>query len=222
MSYSYITHDKAISLRKKGFSLKEVSEHLHISKSTASIWLSSIELSSKAQGRLANKQILGQYKTVLLKKEYRDKQMKKYEFLASRNMKNIILSKDLSKLLCTLLWWCEGNKDTKVVRFTSSDKTLIANFLHVFRSGFNLNESKFRALVHIHNYHDDLTQKSFWSNVTKIPLKQFYASFQKKNTGKRIHKDYAGCIAISYYDARIAKELLALYNAFTYKLGGVR
>ncbi len=33
--------------------------------------------------------------------------------------------------------------------------------------------------------------------------------------GTRTKVGYPGCIAISYYDAKIAKELDALYNAFT-------
>lgn len=212
---------KAIALRKRGFSLKEISEKLAISKSTASDWLSSIELSPSAQKRLARKQILGQYKTILLKRKFREEQKTLAQSVALNELSSLTISKELLKLCCTFMWWCEGNKDTKVVRFTSSDVTLVNNFLYTFRSGFALDESKFRALVHLHPYHDDAAQKKFWSHVTNIPLKQFYASFKKENTGKRIHIDYAGCIAISYYDAKIAKELYALYNAFTL-IRGVR
>jgi len=48
-------------------------------------------------------------------------------------------------------------------------------------------------------------------------LSQFQKSFQKQNSGKRKHEDYQGCIAVTYYDAKIAKELEAIYNAFTIK-----
>ncbi len=221
MAYRIEDKEKAIALRKQGYSLKEISEHLKIAKSTASVWLSSINLSVSAQKRLAKKQILGQYKTVLLKRELKNLRIKADEAKAYRIIRNLSFSQGYIKLCCALMWWCEGNKNSSFLRFTSSDVTLIKNYLSLLRKGFALDESKFRVLVHLHTYHNDDTQKKFWSQVTKIPLSQFNKSFQKKNTGKRTKENYPGCIALTYYDAKIAKELEALYNEFT-KSRGVR
>lgn len=219
--YSIQIRSQAINLRKRGLSLKEVAEKLKISKSTASEWLSSLELSASAQKRLAGKQILGRYKVIVIKRKLKAEQKKILDKKAYELLNRTSFSRELNKLCCALLWWCEGNKDDSMVRFTSSDTTLIKNFLFLLRSGWRIEESKFRALVHLHSYHNEVAQKKFWSNVTNIPLSQFNRSYQKLNTGKRLHKDYPGCIAISYYDARIAKELYALYNAFG-KIRGVR
>ncbi len=60
-------------------------------------------------------------------------------------------------------------------------------------------------------FHDEL--KTFWSEVTSIPLTQFNKSYRKTNTGKTKKAGYQGCASIYYYDAKIAKELTALYNA---------
>lgn len=215
MTHDISTRASAIRLRKAGYSLKEVSEKLHIAKSTASLWLADIELSASAQKKLVQKQIIGQYKTVLLKKQQRLARKLGDEQKAQELLRTIPFSRELTKLLCALLWWCEGNKHSSFVRFTSSDETLIENYLHVFRNGFDLDEKKFRVLVHLHNYHNDMVQKTFWSEVTKIPLKQFHNSFHKPNTGKRKQDHYQGCIAVTYYDANIAKELEAIYNSFT-------
>ena len=221
MSYSIKIKSSAISLREKGYSLGEISKQLQISKSTISEWVGSIELSANAQKRLADKKIIGQNKSTLLKRKRTMENKRIAQNLALNNLNNINFSKELLKLCCSLFWWCEGNKDTSMIRFTSSDHTLISNFLYTLRTGFEINESKFRALVHIHAYHNDEKQKAYWSKITKIPLNQFYASFQKKNTGIRTKENYPGCVAISYYDAKIAKELEALYNAFTI-IRGVR
>lgn len=132
------------------------------------------------------------------------------------------MSVSSAKLLCALIWWCEGNKNETFVRFTNSDPTLIHIFLYTLRKGFHLDEGKFRALVHIHKYHNDERQKLYWSSITKIPLSQFYNSYKKSSTGKRKHIGYQGCIAISYYDSKIANELEAVYNTFTQIIGGVR
>lgn len=220
--YSIEKKTTAIRLRKRGFSLTEISEKLHIAKSTSSVWLSGINLSTSAQKRLARKKMLGQYKTVLLKRAFRETQRKKLQGQAYSLLKKITFSREIAKLYCALIWWCEGNKNFSSVRFTSSDVTLIKNFLFLLRSGFSLDEAKFRAIVHIHEYHNDSAQKEFWSEITKIPLTQFWKSYQKGNTSKRVHQDYPGCIAISYYDARIAKELEAIYNAFSNRRGVVQ
>lgn len=222
MPHAIELKNRAIALRKKGFSLKEIADKLQIAKSTASEWLSSIKLSLSAQKRLAKKQILGQYKTVLLKKKLKELNRRHYEKEALETLKDVSLSKEIARLCCTLLWWCEGNKNASFVRFTSSDSTLITNFIFLLRKSFQLDESKFRVLVHIHKYHNDDIQKKYWSNITGIPLTQFHRSYQKFNTGIRIKENYQGCIALTYYNARIAKELEAIYNAFTALFRGVR
>lgn len=213
--------DKAISLRKKGFSLKEISEKLKIAKSTASDWLKNVPLNQEAQERLKKKQILGQYKTQLINKQKRIKLLKKYLNESNKQLKRIIFTKDIYQLFCALFYWCEGNKRDSFIRFTNSDPKMIRNFLTLLRKSFLLDEKKFRALLHLHSYHNEKKQKEFWSKITQIPISQFNRSYLKKNTQKRLRKNYPGCIAISYYDAKIVKKLISLYNSFASYIRGV-
>lgn len=219
MVYSLTIKQKAIKLREKGYSLNYIAESLEIAKSTASIWLSDVKLSPSQRSFLRSNANMSRQKTIMTK---RSQQEVLNKHIATQTIQRVNLSNDLAKIYCTLLWWCEGNKNESFVRFTNSDPTLVKNFLIYFRKSFPLDEKKFRVLIHIHSYHDEQKQKKFWSKVTNIPIPQFYRSFQKPHTGKRIHKNYQGCIAVSYYDAKIAKELEAIYNAFTLISGGVR
>lgn len=220
MSYSIDIKERAIKLRRRGFSIKEIAAKLHIAQSTSSAWLSDITLSNTAQKRLVRRKILGQYKSILISKKAREEQRKALEETSRSMLSTLPQSRELMKLCCALVWWCEGNKNTTSVKFTNSDTTLISNFLYFLRVGFNINESKLRALVHIHQYHNDLEQKKFWSQITKIPLSQFHRSYEKPNTGKRSRENYPGCLALVYYDASVAKELKAIYNTFS-ELRGV-
>lgn len=215
MSYSLTIKEEALSLRRKGFSIKEVAAELKIAKSTSSVWLKDVLLDGKAQNRLKKRKILGQYKSRLIHFKKREEQQSKRYARVEQVLSKIKMSKELSKLCCSLLYWCEGNKgrDT-LVRFTNSDPQLIKMFLSLLRKGFDINESKFRALIHLHQYHDEEKQKVLWHEITKIPLNQFNRSYWKPNTGKRKHNNYPGCIAISYYDAEVAKELTTIYNSF--------
>ncbi len=220
MPYQIEIKEKAVNLRKRGYSIKEIAFKLHISASTSSEWLSGIVLSSMAQKRLARRKILGQYKSIFIRKKIREQQKVILEEEAFKLLSTIPVSHNLAKVYCSLIWWCEGAKNTTSVKFANSDPTLISNFLYLLRSGFKIDESKLRALVHIHEYHNDKTQKQFWSKVTNIPLTQFHRSYLKPNTRKRIKENYPGCLGLVYYDARVAKELEAIYNTFS-KLRGV-
>ncbi len=219
MSYSIETKEKAKRLRKRGFSIKEISKKLGTAKSTASVWSSNIKLNSKAQKRLEKRRILGQYKTQQIKKLQKEEILKEYSLKASKEISKINLDRSIYKLLCAIFYWCEGTKADDSVRFINSDPVMISTFLKLLRNSFNLDEKKFRALLHFHDYHDENKQKIFWSEITKIPIKQFNKSYLKSNTKKRIRDNYQGCIAIYYYDHSIAKEITALYNSFAKHIG---
>lgn len=220
MPYSIEIRNQAVFLRKKGFSLKEISEKLGIAKSTASYWLQNVNLNSKAQERLKSHQILGQYKSRIIKKAQRENLIKEYQLKTYQEISKINFDKNLYKLLCSFLYWCEGAKlNSTHVRFINSDPKMIKIFLSLLRKSFEVEEKKFRALIHLHEYHNEEKQKRFWSKITKIPSQQFNKSYRKPNTRKRIRNNYPGCLAIYYYDHKIAKELAALYNGFVKYLG---
>lgn len=68
--------------------------------------------------------------------------------------------------------------------------------------------------MHLHQYHDEIKQKSFWQNITKIPINQFNRTYWKPHTGKNSRPDYPGCLAVTYLDAKVAKQIAAIYNTF--------
>ncbi|MEK7172345.1 MAG: helix-turn-helix domain-containing protein [Patescibacteria group bacterium] len=210
---SKILKQKAISMRKEGWSIPQISKKLGIAKSTASLWVSKIPLPQNILDQIKDKELIGREKGLAVMKARRylaqlqiqdgaDKFIKKLKLL---NKKNIL------KLLVAVLFWCEGSKRTSEVRFTNSDPKLVRVFLYTIRKAFNINELKFRALVHLHEYHNKKRQHHFWSTVTGIPLNQFTKPYLKPHTGKRKRDNYQGCISIRYADANIAKELKALY-----------
>jgi len=125
MSYSIKIKERAIDLRKKGCSLKEVAEKLEIAKSTASLWLGGIELDERAQARLKGRKILGQYKTMILwrqKRKRRDTLLNKKAFSIINKLE---FNRDFNKLLCSVLFWAEGTKNYERLSFTNSDPDMI-------------------------------------------------------------------------------------------------
>lgn len=222
MAHSIELKESAQKLRKKGFSLKEISEKLKISKSTASTWLAHIKLGTKAQRRLIQRRIIGQYKSQQIKRRKRKKLQSQYRRKTLKELSVIKFSREFYKLTSALLFWCEGAKNQSCVEFINSDPLMIETFLRLLRFAFELDERKFRILMHLHEYHQEEKQKEFWSKITKIPENQFTKTYWKPHTKKRKRENYPGCIRISYYDAHIARQLYAWYNNFAKSLRGVR
>lgn len=218
MAYSISLKDKIIKLRKKGYSLSELNLRFGVSKGILSNWLRNVYLSKKAEQRLLTKIKKGQLVSATNKKEKTKKEMDAYFNDSIRNVEKLKIDKNLAKIICALLYWCEGDKNFhSAVRFTNSDDKLIKTFLSLLRNSFKLDESKFRVCIHLHNYHNSKKQLKFWTKITDIPLSNFIKPYKKKNTGKRTKEGYNGCVSIRYHDVKIARQLLMVAKAFLLK-----
>lgn len=209
---------EAVLLRKKGYSIKEVANKLNVAKGTASLWLRNVVLGKKALARLEKRRILGQYKTIFIKRKKRERETRERFNRARLSLRKIPKNKEVAKLACALMFWCEGGKLTDTqVQFINSDPLLIQTFVELLRKGFKIDEKKFRILMHLHGYHSERKCKQLWSHITQIPKTQFTKSYLKPNNRTRIRRDYMGSIRISYYDASLVKDLKAIYKTFAYQ-----
>lgn len=211
---------KAIELRKQGFSLRVIAESLHIAKSTASVWLKDVFLDKKAQEKIKGFKSDGLQKAIQISKEKRQGKLSLIEADVLRFVDRIPQSKEIDKLACALLYWCEGEKSKSSVSFVNSDPQMIATFLVLFRSSFQVDEKKFRISLHLHEYHEDLQEIEFWSRITAIPKEQFYKVYRKPNTGKSKKENYRGCVAIRYYDVKVIMELQKIWEHYSHKING--
>jgi len=206
---------KAINLRGKGYSIQELKDTLKVSKSSISLWVRNVKLSKKAKTRLEKRYTVAQLAS---QKSIKEKTRQKTE-IANQFAKDIIgksvLSQETSLVICAMIWWCEGNKGVRnAVIFTNSDPELVKSFLFLLRSSLDLDERKFRVLMHLHGYHDEKVQKIFWSKITNIPQTQFNKSYLKPTNGKYKKENYQGCIKVSYNDVAIARRLESVAKLF--------
>ena len=199
---------KAVALREKGYSINELKGILNVSKSTISLWVRNVELSKVAKEKLESKYTKAQ---LLSQKAIQEKTKNKNEvanLFARGVLQKSKVTQEIKILICAMIWWCEGNKGTRnAVVFTNSDSDLVKSFLSFFRDSFQLDETKFRVLMHLHSYHNENNQKKFWSKVTNIPQLQFNRSYLKSSNGKYKKENYQGCIKVAYNDVSIARKL---------------
>jgi transposase-like protein len=220
LSYSIRVKEEAVNLRKKGYSIKEIAKQLGIAQSTSSLWVRDVLLSRKAQSRLKQRKIYGQYKASQFWKRKRKKIMHQSNQKALSSLAEIEFNLSVYKLLCSFLYWAEGGKSTNsYIDFNNSEPRMVSTFLTLLRKSFPIHEEKLRALIHIHEYHNEKEIREYWSGLTKIPKLQFTKSYRKPHTAKRIRPNYKGSIRIRYYDSKIALELRSIYNMFAKSIG---
>jgi orotate phosphoribosyltransferase-like protein len=70
---------KALRLRSLGYSMGEISDRLHISQSTAYLWVKNVQLSAGAQKRLLDRGAEGRAKGVLTNRKKRQALLKKIQ-----------------------------------------------------------------------------------------------------------------------------------------------
>ena len=162
MAYPIEIKEEAIRLRELGCSLNEIHKELGVSKSILSGWLYSVFLDKSAKEKLLSKVRLGQLVSAEKKKEKIIQQINSYKQLAKERLTRIKLDRELIRILCSLIYFCEGTKNSRSgVRFTNSDSRLASTFLELFRVGFDIQESKLRVCLHLHEYHNKTKQLNF-------------------------------------------------------------
>lgn len=211
---------QAIALRREGYLYSEIALKLGIAKSTAHSWTSKIDISQTTAdailARFTDSQISRIDNMAMVNRSHRLEREKELREKARSIVDNTSIATSHKMIICASLFWCEGTKDAAGgMRFTNSDPIMVRVFLKLLRESFDLDESKFRALVHLHEYHDPKKQQLFWSKLTQIPLKQFNNPYLKPHTGKRKRDEYPGCIRITYLNASFGKLLKMIYIEFS-------
>jgi transcriptional regulator with XRE-family HTH domain len=216
MAYPSLMRHEAVKLRKRGYSLKELSERLGVVKSTIALWTEDVVMDEKAERRLLTVIKRGQFVSAQ-KKRARTKATEDRYFKEAQE--EIRSNPNYNKIICAMIYWCEGAKSTRGIAFTNSDPNLVKTFLKLLRDSFKLDEKKFRPCIHLHSYHSPEKQLDFWSKVTDINKQQFIKPYQKPNTGKRIYENYQGCISVVYHSSDLARRLIAIAKAYLNLMG---
>ena len=200
---------EASVLRRRGYSLRQLSERLNLSRSTVSLWTKNVKLTQLGIDRARSNQAAHREtsgKTLHTRKLDR---IKKATRIAENFIRTIKVNRTLNMVILSIFYQCEGSKADRGVRFANSNPEIVRVFLFVLRSCFLIKEDRLHVRVHIHDYHDDEKIRKYWSEVTKVPVSRFYKSFIKRSDHKFKHLDYKGCVHISYSDSHISRVILA-------------
>lgn len=185
--------EKALRLRAKGWSYKEIAQTLTVSKSTAYYWTRRVKLSKTAQARIEKKikeslkKGLIAYNKVYSKIRSQEaaKIREGYKEKASRDIKN--LSKKDLKLIGAALYWAEGdNKNRNNFSFSNSNPFIIKTIMEFLRKVCKIPDEKIKAKMHLYPQINPRKAILFWSKITNLPKTQFTKpQFQISKASKR-------------------------------------
>lgn len=165
--------NKIITLRRKGYSISEISLDVGKSKSVVSRYIQGIT-------------ILPKYKDILLKKQggskVRSKDLWEKSKISASNLLGKMTKRDEIILLMGI-YWGEGTKNE--LNIINSDPVLLRAFIH-FIKNFDVSKERIKASVRI--YEDIKLDRaiSYWSNILGLEKKQFLKieSIKGKKKGK--------------------------------------
>jgi transcriptional regulator with XRE-family HTH domain len=187
--------NKALELRQKGESIKEIAKKLRIAKSTVSYWCRDIKLTPAQIQRLHKRMIIGGYRGRLkgarMQYERRlkiTKELKKQ----GEDLLGLISVRDFM-VAGAALYWGEGSKKEKQgVRVTNSDPEIIKFMLKWFIHIWGIRKNQINLSIMINKIHGNRVKEieEYWSKLTKIPLEQFHKTILIKAKNKKNYKNF--------------------------------
>ena len=164
-------------LRRKGYSLPEIQKEVHVGYGTVYRYIQGVKIS------------LLYKKTWFGKRGGSIKRKKLAEIYAQTRAEKLIPSMTKNEILMffSALYWSEGSKaDFNVI---NSDPILIAVIVKTLLKILEIDRSRIRLSIRIHEDVNESDALSYWSKLTEIPIENFSATevLKGKKRGKLLH-----------------------------------
>ena len=218
-----IIKKQVVRLRSQGKTFSEINNLLgvRISKSTLSNWCSGVTMSGDSHKRISD--VIKFNFSVAREKAWEKTRLKKKNHILGVYAANLFLKKLLkrntvARIALATLYLAEGaKKGSGCVMLGNSDPGIIKLFIYLMQIVFHIDKRKYRCTVQCRADQDIKKLESFWSEITGIPLSQFYgARIDKRTIGKRtVRESYRGVCRVDYLSSAIFQELMEIGKILT-------
>ena len=140
--------------------------------------------------------------------------------LSYRIKKKLTLKEEALKIIGVTLYWGEGYKTEKSsgIDLANSDVAMVSVFLRFLREVCYVDEKRLRVLLYCYSNQNPKQLVSFWSKVTKIPLKQFTKPYVRKDFNHAmIGKMPRGMVHIRYADKKLLEVVKSWIEGYKTK-----
>jgi len=172
-------------MRSRGKSIKSIAKELKVPQSSVSNWTRDIKLTESQLQILRN----NMHSPSAIEKRRQSR------LASERAKRNVIFDgayRDLKKISQRELWligvslyWAEGGKTQRTVRFSNGDPRMIELMMKFFIDVCNVDKKKIKGHIHIHESLDTKRAEAYWQKVTGIKPEKFYKTYSKPNKSSK-------------------------------------
>jgi hypothetical protein len=216
-------HEKAIILRKRGYSYSQIKQILKVSKSTLSGWLKEFPLSEERIRELRdhNEQRIENYcrtrrrqKEERLEKCYKDVKQGLFP----------IRDRELY-LAGIFLYWGEGSKTASAeIALSNTNPAMIKFFMYWLNTIIKIPKEKMNVRLYLYNDMNIAMETRYWSSKLNIPISQFKKPYIKKTLFKNVNYKGGfghGTCNLRVFNARLTEKILMTIKAISDKFDKV-
>lgn len=198
--------NQARRLRAKGWTMPDIAAKLGVSKSSVSLWTHDVSFQPRMWRRPPGRR--GPNKL------QRAKQAEIDELLAEGRDRISELTEKEFLVVGVALYAGERAKTEGAVKFVNSDPKLMTFFCAWLRYFFEVDESRLRVRLYLHEGLDLEVATAHWAAVTRVPPTQFTKPYRAKPDPSIRHaKHPMGCATLTYSCSRTHRALMGLVRA---------
>jgi hypothetical protein len=206
--------ERARDMRAQAWTINEIVAELGVSKSSVSVWVRDVQFDEATRAARAG---ANRRRGARRRGPNRLQQRKQAEIdrLLATGRERVGRLSDRDLLIAgTALYAGEGSKGDGAVKFANSDPRMILLFCTWLRRFFDIDESRLRVRLYLHQGLDLDRASSFWSTLTRIPLTQFGTPYRAvPDASIRRSKHPLGCPAVCYASSVTHREIMGLMHA---------
>jgi hypothetical protein len=192
-------------LRTEGKTLVEIADALHVSKSSASVWVRDVAFVPSAR-RAGGRRRRHPWHEAKLRSIQQLDVMGRH-LIGELGWKAFLVAG-------VALYAGEGSKTYGSVAFANTDPAMIEFFCTWLRTVFSIDESRLRVAVYLHQGLDINKAEEFWSSLTGVPRQQFTKPYRAiPDPTIRTNKHAYGCAYVKYSCVEVHRSIMGLVRA---------
>jgi transcriptional regulator with XRE-family HTH domain len=198
--------ERARELRAQSWTLQEIADELGVAKGSVSVWVRDVEFTPKPRNR---GHPAGPKHPMRLRREAELARCAEEarEWIAG------LSERDLSMFVLGL-YAGEGAKTGGTLAMANTNPRYLLIFVTWLRRTFDVDESRLRVHLYLHEGLDLDAAVAFWSDLLGIPPEQFTKPYRAAaDPSIRRAKHVYGCPAVRYASTSVKRRVMALIEA---------
>jgi hypothetical protein len=199
---------RARELRAQSWTLQAIADELGVSKSSVSLWVRDVEFVPKPRNRGHPKQTAHPMK------------LRKQAELDQCRIDADEWARDVTErerfVYGLALYAGEGFKTDGTLGMANTSPIVLRFFVDWLRRFFDVDETRLRVRVYLHDGLDLDAANRFWSDTLDIPQHQFTMPYRAVQRGTfRRAKHVMGCPSVRYADSHLHRRVMAMIEAIS-------